>query len=285
MIKKLILPTLIICLVILTGITHAAAPDTLTVTNTKSPKAPVFTIPDKAIRVTDNIFSLGSAFDPGSQSIVEGYMIIHKKTPDARPESNQKTGRPGACYTYLSKGAKWKNTENWIMNSDNHSGLNSGDIFTILDESINKWEDATDGIINNNVSTDILGQGTTTNSTLSADNSAPDNENEVYFANIDDASTIAVTTVWGILSGPVEQKKLVEWDMVFDDVKFDWSTTGEQLKMDLENIATHELGHAVGMGDLYNNCVNETMYGIADNGETNKRDLNTGDITGISLLY
>ena len=55
--------------------------------------------------------------------------------------------------------------------------------------------------------------------------------------------------------------------------------------MDFENIATHELGHAVGLGDLYNDCTEETMYGYASYGETKKRTLEAGDITGIKKLY
>jgi hypothetical protein len=56
--------------------------------------------------------------------------------------------------------------------------------------------------------------------------------------------------------------------------------------MDFENIATHELGHSVGLGDLdEDRCSDQTMYGYADYGETNKRDLEAGDIKGISELY
>ncbi len=56
--------------------------------------------------------------------------------------------------------------------------------------------------------------------------------------------------------------------------------------MDFENIATHELGHSVGMGDLYTaECNQQTMYGYASNGETNKRTLESGDINGIRALY
>ena len=56
--------------------------------------------------------------------------------------------------------------------------------------------------------------------------------------------------------------------------------------MDLQNIATHELGHSAGMGDLYSgSCSTQTMFGYSGYGEIIKRDLATGDIQGIRKLY
>lgn len=86
----------------------------------------------------------------------------------------------------------------------------------------------------------------------------------------------------------------MEWDQIYDDADFDWSEdcTAEDCtilgneKMDFENIATHELGHSVGLDDLYEDkCSEQTMYGYADDGETKKRNLEAGDITGIQKLY
>ena len=60
----------------------------------------------------------------------------------------------------------------------------------------------------------------------------------------------------------------------------------EANKMDFDNIATHELGHSVGMADLYTNgCSEQTMYGYATYGETKKRSLEDGDINGVRKLY
>jgi predicted Zn-dependent protease len=56
--------------------------------------------------------------------------------------------------------------------------------------------------------------------------------------------------------------------------------------MDLQNIATHEFGHAVGLGDIYDTaCSSVTMYGYSDYGDTVKRTLETPDITGLRTLY
>jgi len=77
----------------------------------------------------------------------------------------------------------------------------------------------------------------------------------------------------------------VEWNQVYDEGSFDWSLTGEPGKMDLENIAQHEMGHSLGMNHPSSDCTEETMFASASNGETKKRDLFNGDITGISKLY
>lgn len=229
------------------------------------------------------VISLGTAIDPQSGEAVEGYAIIHYKDNSAKTSPSK--GKGSLCYGYLASGAKWKTVEGWVMNPANSRGLDPLSVFNTEANDIIKWEDATDGIIGNNAGYNILGVGATTSGSLTADTASPDGINEVYFGSISDQNAIAVTIVWGIFSGPTFQRKLVEWDQVFDDAKFDWSLTGEAGKMDFENISTHELGHSVGMADLYNTCVDETMYGYASEGETKKRDLNAGDITGINQLY
>lgn len=231
------------------------------------------------------VISLGTATDPGTGKIVEGIAIIHRPSP-AKP-SGGKPGGQTTCYTYLARGAKWKTVEPWVTNPTNMRALDVTAVFNLLSGGISKWEDATDGTVGNGVGTDVLGTGATTATTLVADTISPDNQNEVYFADISDPGVIAVTIVWGIFSGPTFARELVEWDQVYDDVSYDWSAeaSGISGKMDFDNISTHELGHSVGMGDLYNSCIEETMYGYSANGETKKRDLNSGDIQGVNALY
>ena len=56
--------------------------------------------------------------------------------------------------------------------------------------------------------------------------------------------------------------------------------------MDLQNILTHELGHAVGLSDVYNDaCSTVTMYGYSDYGDVAKRSLEQSDITGLQQMY
>lgn len=72
----------------------------------------------------------------------------------------------------------------------------------------------------------------------------------------------------------------------FARLDFDWSLDGAPGAMGFENIATHELGHSLGLNDQYESqCADVTMYGYAGEGEINKRDLEINDITGVYELY
>ncbi len=231
------------------------------------------------------VISLGTAVDPQSGKLVSGYAIVHPKKSPAKPSWAGGAGGT-KCYGFFAKGAKWKSVEPWIVNPSNTSGLSTSFVLSNLGFDIDKWEDATDGVVGNIAGVNILGDGSSTSSIIVADTVTPDGNNEVYFADISSSSTIAVTIIWGIFGGPISGRELVEWDQVYDDVDFNWSGSGQAGKMDFENIATHELGHSVGLSDLYNSdCSEQTMYGYAGTGEIKKQTLESGDITGISTLY
>lgn len=238
-----------------------------------------FSLPEKAVEVSNGVFSLGRAYDIKSDSFVEGYAIVHKK-------GNAKGGNGGGsakppknsgptCYAALAKGAVWKSVEPW----ESYAGgvLDQNVVLSLLNISIDTWEDA--------AGANILGEGGIGTGTVT-DPYIFDDINQVSFGNLD-SNTIAVTVVWGIFSGPTFRRELVAWDQVYNT---DYQWTDDALvdteKMDFWNIAIHELGHSMGLADIYDSSCNEvTMYGYGVNGEIIKRDLTTADITGINTLY
>ncbi len=94
-----------------------------------------------------------------------------------------------------------------------------------------------------------------------------------------------------------ELKEIIEADMALA-TEYVWtqnsissstdpdSVTGEPGKMDVENIATHEFGHFVGLGGLYSSTNSEqTQYGYSNYAELKKRSLESGDIAGVQKNY
>jgi len=236
-------------------------------------------VPPHAVELAPGVFDLGTTVYKGKQ--VQGYMFIdYKKGRGHKPRHKSGGGGGGksTCFAHLAKGARWKVTEPYLLNPSNTNGLSTSFVESAIASSLNAWDAE--------VSFNIFGPGTTTFDTLVADTSSPDGKNEVYLGAIDGTGSIAMVIVWGIFGGPPSGRKLVEWDMVFDDAEF---TFGDALLnpnvMDLLNIGTHEAGHAAGMGHPDDSCLEETMYRFAGFGETKKRTLHTGDITGIVKLY
>lgn len=230
-------------------------------------------VPQLAID-NSNVIFLGSAVDNGTP--VQGYAIIHYKKEQAKPDKpgNGKGGGKDSaqsCYGLIAKGARWKVTENYVV-------ANNFDAQT-LSSDLEIWD--------SQVAFNIFGNEDILSVVDGADLVQPDGKNEFMFGEITDSGAIAVTIVWGVFGGPPQGRKLVEYDMVFDNVDYIWGdATIDPLVMDFENIAVHEIGHAAGLGDLYQSeCSEQTMYGYAAEGETKKRTLEAGDIAGIRKLY
>ncbi len=281
--KVLVILTVI---VLVSSFVLAAKPNFVTKEVTPSQGHATVTIPEHAVEITPGVFSLGTTLKNGN--VVEGFAFVHYKENFEKPTGRGENVRAlptSSCYKFLATGAKWKSVEPYLVNPVNTKGLNETFVRDDVAFDINKWEDAANGIVGDGISKNILGdevQGIVDGIDLQS----PDNKNEIYFADVDYPGAIAVTVIWGVFSGPIQARKLVEWDQVYDDVDFDWSATGEAGKMDFENIATHELGHSVGLNDLYDaKCSEQTMYGYADYGETKKRSLESGDIKGVKTLY
>ena len=86
--------------------------------------------------------------------------------------------------------------------------------------------------------------------------------------------------VWGYFSGPPSEREIIEFDIMFD-TDYHWGDADVYWDvMDLQNVATHEFGHGIGLDDYYE-CELETMYGYSTYGETIKRDLYYGDVAEV----
>ncbi len=110
-----------------------------------------------------------------------------------------------------------------------------------------------------------------------------DGKNSVSFGDYPDGDVIAIAQTWYYPSA----KEGLESDILFDN-DYTWGTVSGSTPdvMDLRNLATHEIGHTLGLSDLYSPpCSAATMYGYSDYGETNKQTLEASDIAGLQRIY
>lgn len=208
---------------------------------------------------------------PGLSKLV----FIHYKKGFGKPPwavSGKDKQKEPKCYSFLGKGIKWHEEDLPV-----HYVIGPGMEEYPIRLAIEEWDSHT--------SSDLLGS-LIRDDDASWDYAQPDGRNELVFGNYSQPGVIAVTVTWGYFSGSPGMRRIVEFDILFD-TDFNWEDAMDYSRfMDLQNIATHEIGHGLGLADLYEDtCVEETMYGYSNYGETEKRNLNTGDISGIQELY
>jgi hypothetical protein len=261
--------------------------------STKGNKGHHFSLPADAQDLGNGVYKLKG------KNGIEGYSIFHYANASKPKTSGKPAPIPNlTCYGFIAAGVKWKNVEDYRVDAAGSGGtsgvdLDQATVQAIVAANIGKWETA--------ASYNILGNDITSGPIGAVDLSVSDGNNDVVFGAIDGpGNTIAVTNVWGYFSGNPQTKRLIEWDQIFDNGdNFVWGTDGSATKMDFENISTHELGHATGLGDIYTaGCEQVTMFGYASVGDFSKSSLQAdyttttapithiiGDITGINVMY
>ena len=112
----------------------------------------------------------------------------------------------------------------------------------------------------------------------------PDGVNTVSWGTMDGAGgTIAVCYFWYW----VNTKELIDCDIIFD-LDEPWSISEEVpgYALDVRNIATHEAGHTLVLGDLRSPKDGAlTMHAYTWLGDDVKRTLGSGDSLGIEAIY
>jgi len=190
---------------------------------------------------------------------------------------------------YLLLGYKWPTANPMLTVYVKDASAGTTDLISSVTSATIEWDSHTGGnlfsTIVNNPNIEVETSGT------------PDRDNEIIFGGRinGDSNIIAVTITWYT----IRAKAIVEFDMVLNNIDYTWgnadidqTSTGGAV-MDLQNIVTHEIGHGLGLADLYPTSRNynpetwphQTMYGYSYNGDIEKRDLADGDIAGIQKLY
>lgn len=189
-----------------------------------------------------------------------------------KPVNPGKPGKNETCYKLM--GVKWADIDlpvDYVINPTNPKNLSENFIISAISTSTETWDNATSKELFDNYSEDY-----------NAQYGVQDFKNVIAFGNYPQSGVIAITSIWYTRIG----KRIVEFDILFDT---DWiwgNADSDSNVMDLQNIATHEFGHAVGLNDVYNTvCSEVTMYGYSNYGETKKRTLEQADIIGLQKIY
>lgn len=222
-------------------------------------------VPDTAVNKSPVL----EGIEPGT---LERTIFIHYAKPPTAGGAKAPT-----CYKLL--GVKWKSLPvNYLVNPTG-SGLSDEDVLNSIAASTNEWDSHT--------TTALFGTGSI-DYTADWDSSYPDGRNEYSWGNYSEPGVIAVTVVWSGVPIGGKGRQIIEYDVLFD-TDYLWQiypTNTTTQYMDLPNIATHETGHGIGLGDVYEDaCSYVTMYGYSWYGEIQKRDLAQPDVTGLQKLY
>lgn len=208
-------------------------------------------------------FTQTTAADPKKEKEpVDKITFIHYKDGKVKIEGKTPPAKGYPCYKLL--GIKWKTSPiDFYIGSE----IDQNAIVSATTE----WDKYTSKILFR----------TYTVTTTDFDD-IPDGKNEYSLGYYPQKDVIAVTNIWYTRY----TKAIVEYDVLFNN-SYNWGNAGEDLNvMDWQNIATHETGHGLGLGDVYQStCSEVTMYGYSNYGEIIKRDLATPDITALQLLY
>ncbi|MEX0782235.1 MAG: matrixin family metalloprotease [Dehalococcoidia bacterium] len=105
-----------------------------------------------------------------------------------------------------------------------------------------------------------------------------DDENVVAWAPLQGA-TLGVACTWFQSQG--SPRPLIEFDMELDP-GWDWTTSSSGVGTDLQSVATHEFGHALGLG--HSSVQQAVMYFSYTSGSL-KRTLHADDIAGAISIY
>lgn len=172
---------------------------------------------------------------------------------------------------YATSGFKWTaNTTSWGYNNAGAAAGVSGSASSAMTAGAAVWNTAGSnfsftGGFASGAGTGACGGGT-------------DGSNTVGWA-AQSGSVLAVTCTW-YNSGGGGFASAVEFDMQFDP---DWTwTTGLPITIDLQSVATHEFGHALGLNHSGSGAA--VMYASYGSG-SDKRSLTADDISGVQFIY
>ena len=233
----------------------------------QSPRIRPSTVPANAVEIAPDVYYMGKSFDPQSRQMVDGLAFVHRALSRQPKPNVAAAAKVKACYKLIGFPG-WQSRESWSVTSAGASDISLPNLVGEVESAIQAWESA--------AGADIIGDYIPS---AVPPSSTANGVNSIAFGNAGGGGTVAVTYVWGS-----RRTAIFEFDQIYGD-NWDWTLGGSANTFDFLSVATHEIGHAVGLDHPGNTCTLETMYAYVDFGQTHQRTLNDGDIAGINALY
>ena len=173
------------------------------------------------------------------------------------PPTDKSNGDSGT-YKLIRGGIKWPENKMPVpieVNPANPYGLSEDFIMETILVAAGEWDDGAysqlvdgnwDGVTPN-LFADTIEFTTKDYDDLAWSSDKLDGANTIVWGDYPEDGVIAVTILWY----NVKTKEIIEFDIVLD-TDYIWGDAAQTPDvMDLQNIATHELGHGIGLDDVY----------------------------------
>lgn len=180
---------------------------------------------------------------------------------------------PGsASAAYVTSGFKWMSgSASWAYNGAGAPPSVAAQAQSVMQAAAQTWSSA-------GANFQFTGGGTTTAGTGACGGGGTDGQNTIGWAP-QSGSVLAVTCSWYTTAGS-PYRTAVEFDMQFDP-EWNW-TTGSPATVDLQSVALHEFGHALGLN--HSSDFTAVMYASYASGSL-KRTLTQDDLEGLYAIY
>ena len=265
-------------------------------------------------KISDDTYYMGTHPHPHDQNIqLHSYAFVHKikqnKQTDALLSNLEHSAKHKhfnrthvhkrnviECGAPIAVGARWKTTRGYYSHPINRGGMTTDEIILATEEAVDTWR-CVFRELHMEPFGPLLGVILDEDEDSAIDFQTPTGDNHIAFGSLklpdgDEDSTLAITVTHGRYGGHHSSRYIAEFSTIFNDFYLfaDCAAVGSECRksgaIDYQSIATHELGHAGGLDDLYSsNCIENTMYWSAKPGEINKRTLTEDDINSMKDLY